>query len=116
MSKASRCGAFLLCLTLPLGATLLAAADAPRAKRFELEDLGKLVRLSSPQIAPDGKSIALVVSRPDYEKNRFNSELVLVDAATGARRVLVRDRHGVSHPRWSPSGDRLAFLAHTGPE
>jgi dipeptidyl aminopeptidase/acylaminoacyl peptidase len=116
MSRSFRWRVLFLGVTLPLSAALLAAADAPKAKRFEVEDLGKIVRLSSPQISPDGKSIALVVARPDYEKNRFDSELVLVDTATGTRRVLVRDRRGVGHPRFSPNGDRLAFLASTGPE
>ena len=94
----------------------LAAADAPKGERFSLDDLAKIVRVSSPQISPDGASIAFVVRRADVEKNRWVPELDLVDVATGARRVLTRDRKGVAHPRWSPSGDRLAFLAADGTE
>jgi len=94
----------------------LAAADAPKGERFSLDDLAKIVRVSSPQISPDGASIAFVVTRADVEKNRWVPELDLVDVATGARRVLTRDRKGVAHPRWSPSGDRLAFLAADGTE
>ena len=106
-----------LAASLLLSAVLpLAAADAPAAKRFSLDDLAKVVRLSSPRISPDGASIAVVVTRADVEKNKWVPELDLVDVATGARRVLTRDRKGVSHPRWSPSGDRLAFLALDGAE
>ncbi len=106
-----------LAASLLLSAALpLAAADAPAKKRFSLDDLEKIVRISSPRISPDGASIAVVVSRADVEKNKWIPELDLVDAATGARRVLTRDRKGVSHPRWSPSGDRLAFLALEGTE
>ncbi len=101
----------LVSAAVPLG-----AADAPAAKRFSLDDLAKIVRLSSPQISPDGSSIVLVVTRADVGKNRWIPELDLVDAATGMRRVLTRDRKGVAHPRWSPSGDRLAFLARDGAE
>lgn len=96
------------------GSLALAGADAPKAKRFELDDLARIVRLSSPRISPDGASVAVVVTRADVEKNKWISELELVDVATGARRPLTRDRKGVSHPRWSPSGDRLAFLAPDG--
>ncbi|MCG3191817.1 MAG: Dipeptidyl-peptidase 5 [Thermoanaerobaculia bacterium] len=104
--------ASLLFLTsAPIG-----AVDAPASKRFELDDLARIVRLSSPRISPDGKSIALVVTRADLEKNKWVSELDLVDVATGERRILTRERKGVGHPRWSPSGDRLAFLALDGAE
>jgi dipeptidyl aminopeptidase/acylaminoacyl peptidase len=90
------------------------AKEQGLGKRFELADLGKLVRLSDPRIAPDGKSIVLVVSRPNYEKNKYDSQLVLVTVATGAQRILTYDREDVSQPRWSPSGDRLGFLAKVG--
>lgn len=94
------------------------AGEEPREKkqagRFGVENLGQLVGLSDPQIAPDGRSVALMVSRPNYDKNRSDAELILVDVATGKQRTLSFEREGVSQPRWSPTGDRLAFLARAG--
>jgi dipeptidyl aminopeptidase/acylaminoacyl peptidase len=84
-----------------------------QARRMELADLGRLVRIADPQLAPDGRSIAAIVSRANYETNRYDASLVLIDVASGAQRVLVADRRGLSSPRWSPSGDRIAFLATT---
>jgi dipeptidyl aminopeptidase/acylaminoacyl peptidase len=101
--------ALLLAVALPLAAT-----DPPAKKRFSVDDIEKIVRLSSPRISPDGKSIAVVRTRADVAKNKWLSELILVDAATGAMHALTHDREGVSHPRWSSSGDRLAFLAADG--
>jgi dipeptidyl aminopeptidase/acylaminoacyl peptidase len=49
--------------------------------------------------------------RANYEENRYDPELILVDIATRGQRVLIRDRRGVSQARWSPDGTRLAFLA-----
>jgi Tol biopolymer transport system component len=52
-----------------------------------------------------------VVSRLNLEEDRSENELVLVEVATGTQRVLTVDRKKVVSPRWSPTGERLAFLA-----
>lgn len=84
---------------------------AIEAKRFDLDTLSKIVRVADPQISPDGKSIALLVSRANLEENRYDTELSLVDVATKSRRVLTFGRMGLAQPRWSPDGATLAFLA-----
>lgn len=82
--------------------------------KFGIDDYAKLVQISDPQISPDGKSVVVVVSRPDYINNRYNAELVLVDVATGNKTVLTQDRFSVSSPRWSPNGEKLAFISKAG--
>jgi dipeptidyl aminopeptidase/acylaminoacyl peptidase len=104
--KSSRALALML-----LAVLLAAAATSAEEHRIQLEDLTKIVSVSNPQISPDGKSIVCVVSRQNFDEDRSDNELVLIDMATGAQRVLTFDRKGVGSPRWSPSGDRLAFLA-----
>jgi dipeptidyl aminopeptidase/acylaminoacyl peptidase len=102
-------------LIVTLGQTRAADEKKPAAaRRFELNDIDKLVGLSNPQLSPDGKSVAVVVGRPNFDKNRIDTELVLVDVGTGKDRVLTRERRAVGQPRWSPTGDRLAFLAAGG--
>lgn len=83
-------------------------------KRFELADLAKLTAISDPQLSPDGKSIVLVVSRPEYKQNVYNAELVMVDIASAKQTVLTQNRPVVSQPRWCPDGSKLAFLSKTG--
>ncbi|MBU6476451.1 MAG: S9 family peptidase [Xanthomonadaceae bacterium] len=76
-----------------------------------MDDLQKIVALSDPQISPNGKAIALTVSTPDWKTDKYRIEIDLVDVASGTRRTLVRNRENLSSPRWSPDGERLAFLA-----
>jgi dipeptidyl aminopeptidase/acylaminoacyl peptidase len=90
------------------------APQQPKRAPFTPADLAKLVTVSNPKVRPDGKSVVMVVSRPNMVKNRFDRELVLVDIATGQQRSLTFERQGLGQPRWSPRGDRLAFLASAG--
>jgi dipeptidyl aminopeptidase/acylaminoacyl peptidase len=87
-----------------------------QARKIELGDFQKIVTVSSPEISPDGKSIIIVVSRVNWNEDRNDSGLVLVDISTGTQRLLTNIRKGLSSPQWSPSGDRLAFLAEAGEE
>jgi dipeptidyl aminopeptidase/acylaminoacyl peptidase len=91
----------------------LSAAPAV-ANRFTADDVVRVTRVSDPQISPDGKSIVIVVGHPNFKTDKIDSELVLVDIATHAQRVLTHDRVVGGYPRWSPSGDRIAYIAQDG--
>jgi len=91
-------------------AFLLTAASAP-ASRYTADDVVRVIRVSDPQISPDGKSIVIVVGHPNFKTDKIDNELVLVDIATHAQRVLTQDRVVNGYPRWSPSGDRIAYIA-----
>ena len=80
-------------------------------KPFQLKDLRKLVRISSPRISPNGKQVALITTRPDWKKDKTKQEIDLVQVANGALRKLTFQRKGLSFLRWSPDGKQLAFLA-----
>jgi len=94
------------------GSLCLALIATPAlAARFTADDVVKITRVSDPQIAPDGKSIVVVVAHPNVKTDKYESELVLVDIATHSQRILTRDRVVRGYPRWSPTGDRLAYIA-----
>ncbi|MBS0382727.1 MAG: S9 family peptidase [Proteobacteria bacterium] len=94
-------------VALVAGVSLAASAATP----FQLDDLQKLVKLSDPQFSPDGRVIAVVATTPVWKTDKKDTEIDLVDVASGAKRPLTHDREDVSSPRWSPDGTRLAFLA-----
>src|SRR5450755_2510418 len=86
---------------LVLLALLAAVANA---RTIEIDDLMRDVSVSDPQISPDGKWIACVVSRPNVTEDRFEPQIVLVDVGSGKQRTLTYDRKHVNSPRWSPAG------------
>ena len=92
-------------------ATARLAIPAKPGKTFDLAWVGKIVRVSDPELSPDGKLLVAVVTKNDYENDLNDSELALVDVATGKTRSLTHDRKKAGFPRWSPAGDRVAFLA-----
>ncbi|MFI5388242.1 MAG: S9 family peptidase [Candidatus Eremiobacterales bacterium] len=95
-------------------ALTLAAAPA-HARVLDQAMLRTIVGVSQPQLSPDGKRIVFVKSTSDFVKDERHSQLMLLDIASGAIRPLSYDRTGIDSPRWSPSGDRLAFIADAGP-
>jgi dipeptidyl aminopeptidase/acylaminoacyl peptidase len=91
---------------------ILLVAASVHAARLTPEDRYRLVNLADPQISPDGKSVVVIASRANRKDNRWEPELTLIDVASGTQRALTFERRGVASPRWSPDGERLAFLAN----
>jgi len=87
-------------------------AVTAQAARIQPTDLYKQVNVNDPQISPDGKSVVCVVSRVNVKDDRWDPELMLVDVASGGQRPLTYERRGIASPRWSPDGQRIAFLAN----
>ncbi|MGD0192129.1 MAG: S9 family peptidase [Rhizomicrobium sp.] len=101
-------GAIVLAL---VSASALAPNSTSAGQTVSIRDLTRITRFSGPQFSPDGKSIAVIEMRPDLESDKYRSELVLVDVAHKTMRALTHDRHAVDSPRWSPDGERIAFIA-----
>jgi dipeptidyl aminopeptidase/acylaminoacyl peptidase len=98
-----------LTLALVSGA---AAADAPPV--LQPMDVFGLEYASDPQIAPDGSRVVYVRSFMDVMKDRRRSNLWVVDADGARHRPLTSGNRSDVSPRWSPSGDRLAWVSSDG--
>ena len=113
-SNPSRPGSFRPVRMFVAGsATLLAVLgnDATaQTRQIELADLGREIGLVSPAISPDGSRVVVVRREANFDQNRFEQTLLLIDVTDGTRRLITPSRRRVASPQWSPSGDRLAFL------
>lgn len=93
----------------------LFAAVSCAAQTFGIGDYAKIGRITDVQLASDDRNAVLVVSRPNYTDDRWDSDLVRVDISTGGVKELTH-RKSARSPRWSLTGDRLAFLADVAGE
>jgi len=104
--RSARLGFVLLsCVTAILGAQ---PSGAKRAIR--IGDMYRLKNVSDPQLSPEGKWVAYVVSSTDSVKDKTDSD-VWMTAWDGSQTIQVTSSpDGESSPRWSPDGRYLAFL------
>jgi dipeptidyl aminopeptidase/acylaminoacyl peptidase len=101
-----RAHSFLRCLSL----LSLAAAPLGAQQTFTLEHLRRIVGVGGVELAPDGRTAVVTVTRPNYDSNKNESELYAVEVATGVARQLTADRRTVAQAHFSPDGKTLAFL------
>lgn len=81
------------------------------ARRVRIDDLAHLRLASDAQIAPDGQRIAYIVQTMDLEADRYRSAIWLIDRDEKRPRQFTAGTARDTMPRWSPQGDRLAFLS-----
>ena len=95
--------AVAVALSVMVGAAAPLSAQTPLA----LETWLDWERVSDPRISPDGSQVVYTHGWVDRMNDSWESSIRIVGADGSRPRELVAG----SSPRWSPSGDRIAFLA-----
>jgi dipeptidyl aminopeptidase/acylaminoacyl peptidase len=92
-------------------ATLATAGTADGRRPITPEDYYALEVASDPQISPDGKMVAYVVTSIDRKLNRKRSEIWIVPFDGSGEPWPLTTAESSSSPRWSPDGSSIAFLS-----
>ncbi len=100
-----------LLLSLLLLPVALAAQNEPDGT-LKLQTYLDWESVSNPEISPDGSQIVYTRGWVDKINDRRASEIWIMDADGGRKRRLTEG----SSPKWSPSGDRIAFTDEGDPE
>ena len=115
MLKRAHLRAFVLaCLPVILVAGPGASQQNPdaRSNRLTLETYLEMETVSEPQISPDGSQIIYTRGWIDKVNDRRESALWVMNADGSRNRFLTKG----AGARWSPSGDRIAYIAPGEPK
>ena len=99
----------LIALVVSLAASGVVSAQSPHT--MTPLDLVSMDRVSDPQVSPDGRRVAYVISALDLEADRRRTDIWMVDVEGGSPQQLTNHPAGDFNPRWSPDGDQPYFLS-----
>ena len=99
-----------LFLALIIAATTANAADDTDI--LQNVDIFQMEVASDPQISPDGSQIAYVRRGMEIMSDRPISNIWVINSDGSAHRPLLSGGQSYSSPRWSPNGDRIAYVSN----
>ena len=80
-------------------------------KPLDVETLWSLERVGALALSPDGQSAVCSVTSYSMEENKGRTSLWLLPTDSTSPRKLTSAGEKDGNPAWSPTGDRIAFLA-----
>src|SRR5207237_6548508 len=95
-------------ITIVFASTLFAQTK----RAMTINDLITAVRVTDPQISPDGRQVVFTRTATALDTGRRNADIwtVPADGSTPARELIGGDKTENS-PRFTPDGKHIAFLS-----
>ena len=103
---------FIACLVVLLGGFVAArAAEAPKKRDINLDDLAKLQRVGAPVVSSDGEWVVYTVSQIDTKEDKSQTHLWMVKWDGSVHLQLTYGKEGASAPKFSPDGRYVSFMS-----
>lgn len=80
-------------------------------KPFTMTNLVKLMSPSNPVISPDGNKVLFTIRKPDIVKNRWITQIYILDVPSGNYHQFTTDGKSCTSPQFSPDGKLVTFLS-----
>ena len=93
------------------GLVLSLPVAAAEKRAFHIEDLYRLKGVQHLALSPDGSKLAFEVSSQDLKASTRNTQLWLLDVASGQAKQLTFSGKSDTAPQWSKDGRTLTFLS-----
>ncbi len=102
-------GIFFLAVILSLSCFTFAQTQK---KKFTIRDMLSISLASQIDISPDGRNIVFVLSKADFEKSKYVTDIWLVSSENGEIRQLTFSKEDEKNPKFSPDGKFIAFISN----
>src|SRR3989454_3380287 len=94
-----------------IGLLAFATFAYAQERRFTIDELVKVRRVGDSQVSPKGDLVAFTITDMSVTANKGTTQIYVVPLGGGEVRQLTNDEHSSASPRWSPDGEKLAFIS-----
>lgn len=98
---------------IALATSLLSSCAVFANDTFQAEDIFALEYASNIKVSPNGEKLVYIRNSNDIMKDSKNRSLWMVDVDSKTQIPLFADENQYYSPKWSPDGEKIAFLSNS---